>query len=429
YLKKININIDQYEFAFQVQSHPDFPSLLSIVDTLNFFNILNKAIRVPISDLNLLPNNFIALIKEEGKAPQLHYIQKKGIHYYYFNEKRMEIISNDLLESRWNDIVLIAEKSVIEETKIKNKALYILPAICFTLFLIVTSQFEIKLSFFFILPFIGLIFSIIALKDLFGVKSELADKFCNFSISTNCNDVIGSEKWKVFKLINFSDLSILLFASQFFGLFFFFIFHREVDFFSIQRAILLAATPIVFLSLYYQKFIERKWCPVCLVIISVVFFELFYILSITSFSVNITLLSIILFALIFSTIALVWVLIKGMLTSQKQLKEFQLKANRFIRNYEAFKNTLISERKLELPTIPIVLGNLEANLVITLISSPFCGHCKHTQQLLENILRKYPESLQLRIILKTDLKQQSTEGRKLFMNLYEMYFKNKINFI
>ncbi len=37
YLEKEDIFIDKNEFLFQIQSHPDYLSLLSIADTLRFF--------------------------------------------------------------------------------------------------------------------------------------------------------------------------------------------------------------------------------------------------------------------------------------------------------------------------------------------------------------------------------------------------------
>lgn len=60
YLKKEHINIDKSEFLFQIQSHPEYPTLLSIVDTLSFFNIENSAIKVEESNIDVLPNYFIA---------------------------------------------------------------------------------------------------------------------------------------------------------------------------------------------------------------------------------------------------------------------------------------------------------------------------------------------------------------------------------
>jgi len=65
YLKSQKIKIDEGEFLFQMQSHPDYPSLLSISDTLHFFNINNGTFRIDSSEIHLLPKRFVVTLKEE----------------------------------------------------------------------------------------------------------------------------------------------------------------------------------------------------------------------------------------------------------------------------------------------------------------------------------------------------------------------------
>lgn len=65
YLEKEEIKIDQSEFLFQLQSHPDYPSLLSISDTLSFFSIENGALNIAVSEISFLPNRFIALLNTQ----------------------------------------------------------------------------------------------------------------------------------------------------------------------------------------------------------------------------------------------------------------------------------------------------------------------------------------------------------------------------
>lgn len=43
YTQSQNISIDKQEFEFQIETHPDYPSLLAFSDTLNFFDIPNIA--------------------------------------------------------------------------------------------------------------------------------------------------------------------------------------------------------------------------------------------------------------------------------------------------------------------------------------------------------------------------------------------------
>jgi hypothetical protein len=75
YLEKEKITIDKTEFEFQIQSHPNYPSLLSIADTLTFFNINNGAIKVDQTQIHLLPNFYIANLNVELSLPQLFFVE------------------------------------------------------------------------------------------------------------------------------------------------------------------------------------------------------------------------------------------------------------------------------------------------------------------------------------------------------------------
>lgn len=65
YLEKEGIYVDKNEFLFQIQSHPDYPSLLSVADTMSFFGVITCVIRVSFSDLEDLPNRFVTILNEE----------------------------------------------------------------------------------------------------------------------------------------------------------------------------------------------------------------------------------------------------------------------------------------------------------------------------------------------------------------------------
>lgn len=69
YLEKENIKVDKVEFLFQIQSHPDYHSILAIADALSFFNIKNDVIRVDSSEIELLPQQYNAVLTEgAGKS-------------------------------------------------------------------------------------------------------------------------------------------------------------------------------------------------------------------------------------------------------------------------------------------------------------------------------------------------------------------------
>lgn len=424
YLERESITIDKSEFLFQIQSHPDYPSLLSIADALSFLGIHNGAIRVFFTELELLPNNFITLLREKDTTPQLYFVEKKEESYFITKNKKRVEITKSLLQPRWQEIVLIIEKSETEIAKPKNNQfLSMVSMFGLILFVLTIQQFETLFStkVFFILPLLGFLFSSAVLKDLFGTKSELLNQFCNITSSTSCSTVVGSKKWKIFELVNFSDLSIVFFSFQIIGLFLFILIGNSNVFLSLQEILLFFAIPVVFASLYFQKFVENKWCPICLLIIVIILLELFYLKVLVSVSFSFDLKTILLFGFVFIAVSLLWLNLKIIFTQNKELKEFQLKSNRFQRNYEVFKNSLLAKEKVELLKSPIILGNKDSKLIISIVTHPFCGYCKEAHEVLEKIIEKYGESLQVQIVFKVDIDNDNEKNKQFFRTLIAIY--------
>jgi len=426
YLEKEEITIDKKEFEFQIQSHPDYPSLLSIADTLSFFNIDNGSMRLASSEIELLPQRFIAFLREEKNKPQLCFIEKKGNDYIYTKDLKTSIISKKEIETKWESIVLLVEKPEIEISKSNNKSSWILPLSFSIIFILILFQFEgnLQTKLFFLFPSLGMLFSIAALKDLFGTKNELLNSFCNMTTSTSCTMVVGSNKWRIFEIVSFSDLSVVFFASQLLGLLVFLFSGDTTVYFTIQKTLLLASIPVLLLSVYYQKFVENKWCPICLVIIAIILLELGYLIAFQSTVFAILTKELIVFGFIFLSVMIIWSALKKLLIKQKELKEFQLKAVRFERNYTIFKNSLFAKDKAQLPQGSIILGNKESKTKIIIISNPFCGHCKEAHEVIETILEKHHNDIQIHVILKTNLETENEEGKRLFRSLMSIYEKD-----
>ena len=138
FLDKEAIPFDKTEFLFQIKSHPDYPSLLAVADTLTFFNINNGAIRVDFSNIELLPNRFVSLLKKPNSKPELCFIEKKVNKYFITEEKKTTEIGIIELEEKWTEIVLLVEKSEYEPAKSsKDKFSRALPIMCLLAFVFV----------------------------------------------------------------------------------------------------------------------------------------------------------------------------------------------------------------------------------------------------------------------------------------------------
>ncbi len=96
---------------------------------------------------------------------------------------------------------------------------------------------------------------------------------------------------------------------------------------------------------------------------------------------------------------------------------------RFERNFQIFKNTLQSRDKVFLPATPLILGNKNALTILTIITNPFCGHCKKVHEILDKILDAEKLNIQIRIIIKADLENEADERVGLYSNLHNIYLE------
>ena len=428
YLDKENIQIDKSEFVFQISSHPNYPSVVSIVDTLDFFGIENALIKVDLFEIDILPQRFIVLLENENNETQLFFIEKKkGKLILYDENNKQKTVSRESIKHRWSSVVLLINKNNEKSTgTVKNKTAWLLPTILLSLFgaILLISDSTILVQLLFIFIFAGVLFSLATIKDLFDLPSNIFNKFCNLNETTSCSAIIDSKNWKFFNYINLSDLSIVFFVFQFFGFSYAIGSNRAESFIQIIFYLLLLASPMFLLSFYYQKFIVKKWCPICLAIIFISCSETIFIYFISSLNATITLQLVLEFGLIFTLILYSWSTIKKILQQKKELKEFQIKGLKFQRNYQLFRNSLLTGKKNDFPPSQIILGNTNATTIITLITNPFCGHCMNIHEIIDKILKSNGDEVKIQMLIKVDLENESSRRQKFYISLIN-YFVQK----
>ncbi len=429
YLKAKQIAIDQEEFSFQFKSHPDYPSLLAISDTLHFFNVASLAVKVASSDLELLPDAFVAHLKRDNKS-FLSFLKRKGDSYRFLDEATQKVVSvsKEKITPIWGEVVLLLENEgdVITDKTKKGPNFFLTALFISLLAMLLYGTFSnFWILSFYVFPIIGFLLSIAALKDLFNTKNELLKKLCHATLSSGCETLAHSSKWKILEKVSFSDLSITFFATQIVSLVLMGLTRSYSEYFTVQAVLLLLSVPVIALSLYYQKFVEKKWCPICLSIIAVVLLELLYVFAFSTFLIaEIRGFPILLYLFVYVAILMFWYPLRTLFERINHLKKEQLKANRFKRNYALFKNTLISKQKYSIPQNPIVLGNKSAPIRIDIITSPYCSHCTEPYYLLKRLLKKYEEHLAVAVMYNVNMRQGKGENLKsLLRNLLHTKLK------
>ena len=409
------INIDKEEYKFQVETHPDYPSLLAFADALTFFNIPNVAFKIPFEEIENLPNSFIVLLNSN-----LVHITKKENFYHYSEDKKQIKATKEELKELWQEVVLLAEAPEEHTEKSISKisaTVFIGILVVFLLGSVYFFTQNLLFAIFGLLPAIGLFLSIEALKTELGIESKISQTFCNAIPNADCGQVINSSKNKWMQKVKISDISFWFFASQLLAIFIFSVAQLSSHFFSIMLVGLALSLPMTLYSIYFQYKIEKKWCPICLSIIGVVYLEFAFLLFLyNGFYANTV--SLALFTSIFSLIAGLVYLLKPIFLEKKDISEKYIKQLRFSRNYEIFKNTLVKSETQFFDKEYIVLGNRESKHKISVVTSPLCGYCKDAHTLLDKIYHRFGNDIGISIRFNFD---ENSTNKNLFLRLAEIY--------
>jgi protein-disulfide isomerase/uncharacterized membrane protein len=408
YLKEEKINLDFEEFEFQVSSHPDFPSLLAYSDALAFFKVPNVATRIDKEQVDILPDNFLALLLHEEHGEILTSVKRKGNQFACSFGKAKEELSKEEFLKSWDNIVMLAEQGEeTPQTSTKSQGRGIAVGLVFLSMLLFVGYALWSGISYLNLGFLALImaggyFSLEALKQNLGIESPATSKFCNASPTTSCDSVINSDKSALFKSISLTDMCVLFSSSLILNYIAFYILGHIDSYFTVLSLGMWLILPIGLYSVYFQWRVEKRWCPICLSILGIVLLQAIFVYAV--YGNPLEALSGMAFPLaVFAVSTLfltgLWYLIKPSLFENKTLKEFQLKALRFKRNYKLFKLALDQEEEIQLFTggSPLILGNANAPLTLHFITNPYCKYCKDAHAVIEDLLQTYGDVVRVAI--------------------------------
>lgn len=428
YLKKEKIAVDQNEFKFQVESHSNYPSLLSISDTLSFFKINNLATNLNTQDIVHLPDTFIALLQHKIEDSFLTFIERTKNGFRYFENGKQTHVSHEKFEELFKNVVLLAEKEENESIAKKSNHLFIYGTIFLGLIYIIsilTTDYSLQTIFFVIFAMLGVYLSREAISHEFGIKTKFSEAVCTLTTNTDCAAVINAKKSKFLTFFSFSDAGMAFFSAQLVGLLLFSVSNQLGIYYNIATLLLCLSLPITLLSFYQQFFVAKKWCPICLAIIGLIYLELTFLLFYNSLNFNIDIKALFPFSITLVGSYLATVFVKNTIKNNLELQSEIAKNNRFKRSYSLFKMALLASDKIENKTLVsgnILLGNPEAHLKIVVVSSPFCGHCKEAHKIIEDILDRFPDRVCFDMRFNFNMEKNDEKSMRTHQKLVRIYF-------
>lgn len=433
YLKEIEVYIDRKEFLYQINSHPDYPSLLAVKDTLDFISISNSVLKVDFENFNNLPSIFISLINEidDKNNKYLSYFKViDGIIKHTNSSGEEKIINKDDLETIWTSVVfVITENSIVKKPWDVGEILSFNIIILFLIFTFTFLNFETGILIF--MNLIGLYFSTEAIKIELGINSIIKDQICNTIDNTDCEGIINSNL-KLFGKFKFNDLSFLFFSTQVLS----FVILGKLEYFQLyifQILLLITSIPITIYSIYYQGWKIKKWCPICICIIIILYIQILYLLFLVFPLINFNFPPIKLILLYFVIVVINIFSFHLLKTGIQKIILLRTENNlnlKFIKNYHFFKLILTQASRFNpnLLNSGLSVGNINSKLCLTVVYSPFCSFCSETHLIISKIFADYKEKVNIQI--RFNLSGKNDGYDILYVQLHRIYKEEgSINFM
>ncbi|RNL55416.1 vitamin K epoxide reductase family protein [Pedobacter jejuensis] len=429
-LKALKISVTRKSVIEEVANHPDSPSISTISDLFDKWQIPNGAYQLTVEDLVEFPIPFIAHLNiNNGEFALITAIEKDYIvasnerweNHKIYIDKFKEIFSGTaLLAQREDNSGEIDYKSKRAEQRLDSLRLpALILAIIFVVMLALKNGTLLFPSFIIllILKIVGIFVSILLLIQHFDVKNPFIRSLCKTGRKVDCNMILSSKQSKLFGLISWAELGFFYFTSTWL----FLISDVNQSSFSILAVVTMVTLPYTFYSIYFQAFIAKKWCVLCCIIQIVFWLELLVTISEVSFKNEIPITSIIRLSLYFFLVITSWLFIKPLLISAQQFP--LIKSQLFHTKYNPVYFWALLEKQNKVSLLEqkqaLIIGNAESEYTVTMAANINCTPCADAHKILEEwCMEKDSFKLQIVFVTSDSIKDSRKNVAAHLMALY-----------
>ena len=251
----------------------------------------------------------------------------------------------------------------------------------------------------------GIVLSVLLILHEFEVHLAFTDKLCHLNKATNCNTVLHDKASKVFGWFGWADAGFVYFT----GSFLFLLQSPQGEGLSLLAILAALSVPYPIFSIYYQGFVLKKWCPMCLgvqLILITEFILLLPQLSRLTFSFD----SVTRLLLSLLVTAIVYTLFILFRKEQMSGEMHYYKYLGFKKNPDILRVLLMNQPRHEIPLSEnsLLFGNRDASIRITAFLSLHCSHCARAFEKIRVMLKDKEDILINLIMITSDKKMLAT---------------------
>jgi len=402
-------------------AHPDYPSLLSMMEVIDNYGISSSGIKMPMKGFSQLTCPFIAQIK----APQtkLHLfavvtqLNAASIVFFHPENNKIVELSLEQFSKIYAGTILVIEvnehNGQSDFVKIRQQenqsnlynslSLFLLPimSLIACLFAYITHHSQALVPILFTLfTLLGCIICLLLLWHEIDEYNPVVRQICHAGKKVNCSAILNSDAAKIWGL-SWSILGSTYFIGMLLSVLVGGI--TNIDNLFLLSWINLMALPYIVYSISYQWLIAKQWCVLCLAVQVILFLQFvtayfggFHRLQLfvaLPYSAYITIA--VSYAMVFTVLLiLIPALEKAKDSGYKTISLKRLQHNPII-----FEALLAKQKSIQHSTegLGITLGNRNAAYKLVKVCNPYCWPCAQAHPIMEALLANN-ENLQIQIL-------------------------------
>jgi thiol-disulfide isomerase/thioredoxin/uncharacterized membrane protein len=399
-ISNLKLPVSKSYLKIRLESHPDYPSILAIQDTLSELGIKSMAYESDKHNLKKKVGPFL-----------LHFNKYDGEILFFADIESAESKVKDF-DKYWSGVAMIVEGIILtknkendQEFKSENRnnifAIAIVLCIIFLLFGSEVLKKSLPGILLLITNIAGLYLSWLIVQKELGFQNIISDKICSIAKQSRCEAVLFSKSAKLFSWLTWGDIGIVYFTTS---LFYIVQIDEGATYFQFYYLLSLIGLMFPLYSLYYQGKIVKQWCMLCigvLLILSLNALIGFIFLQKSIVSVNNFLYSFCLYAFITTTLFFFWQLLKFVIRKNDSSLSDRISFASLKRNPNIF-NAILEKQELNnrnLPELnePIFFGRVDAAVQITIACNPYCLPCAKAHEAVEKLYEKYPNDFSVAV--------------------------------
>jgi uncharacterized membrane protein/thiol-disulfide isomerase/thioredoxin len=406
FLHRLRVPVARQECLQLIRSHPDYPSLVSVSDTLDSLGV----------------DNYVAQFEDEELGdiafPYLtHLAQPRGGELVLIATAAELAAARTRPGSTWTGIIVQANGLRVsapaeqaarytQERKLARVGWLVLAAAAVLLAQPAWLLPGWLAGATYLAALAGLFVGGLLLAKELGVAPELVEDFCGSGPKAGCDDVLATDPVQLFGFFTLTDAAAAYFLWQVASLALAAVAPGAgMGIYSLVSVVALLGVPVVAFSLYQQYWVAKAWCRLCLLVDAVLLLQaglaLYAISRGDSLLTAITPLVGLNAGLALLACGGLVVLARQQGLRQNELRDSEAALRRGKNAVALFTDALLRQPQVDTREFDqeMVIGSDEAPLEIIMASNPYCAPCKKGHEQLTRLVALYPDKLRVRFRL------------------------------